>query len=75
VLNEVGDANSVKFLLAAIKDADWWVRSRAGDALGKIGGPKVIDAVLMLARDKDEDIRRAAIEILNQPRTSGPSSS
>src|SRR6195256_5562074 len=31
-----------------------------------IGGPKVIDAVLQLVRDKDEDIRRAAIEILNQ---------
>src|SRR5256886_2622785 len=44
----------------------WWVRSRAADALGKIGGPKVIDAVLQLVRDKDEDIRRAAIEILNQ---------
>jgi len=39
---------------------------RAADALGKIGGPKVIDAVLQLVRDKDEDIRRAAIEILNQ---------
>jgi hypothetical protein len=34
--------------------------------VGKIGGPKVIDAVLQLARDQDEDIRRAAIEILNQ---------
>ena len=32
----------------------------AGDALGKIGGPKVIDAVLELVRDKDEDLRRAA---------------
>ena len=42
------------------------MRSRAADALGKIGGPKVIDAVLELVRDKDEDIRRAAIEILNQ---------
>ena len=42
------------------------MRSRAADALGKIGGPKVIDAVLQLVRDKDEDIRRAAIEILNQ---------
>ena len=51
---------------ASLKDSDWWVRSRAADALGKIGGPKVIDAVLQLVRDKDEDIRRAAIEILNQ---------
>ncbi len=24
----------------AIRDADWWVRSRAADALGKIGGPQ-----------------------------------
>ncbi len=39
----------------AIKDDDWWVRSRAGDALGKIGGPKVIDAVLQLVRDKDDE--------------------
>jgi len=45
VLNEVGTAVSVKHLLAAIKDSDWWVRSRAADALGKIGGPKVIEAV------------------------------
>ena len=42
------------------------MRSRAGDALGKIGGPKVIAAVLQLARDKDDDLRRGAIEILNQ---------
>ena len=42
------------------------MRSRAADALGKIGGPKVIEAVLQLVRDQDEDIRRAAIEILNQ---------
>ena len=56
----------MKYLLGSLKDSDWWVRSRAADALGKIGGPKVIDAVLQLVRDKDEDIRRAAIEILNQ---------
>jgi eukaryotic-like serine/threonine-protein kinase len=66
VLNEVGDAIRSNTCWQAIKDDDWWVRSRAGDALGKIGGPKVIDAVLELVRDKDEDIRRAAIEILNQ---------
>ncbi len=50
VLNEIGNAKSVKYLLEALKDSDWWVRSRAADAV----------------RDKDEDIRRAAIEILNQ---------
>jgi tRNA A-37 threonylcarbamoyl transferase component Bud32 len=52
-------------LLDAIKDDDWWVRARAGDALAEIGGPRVVDSVLSLITDKDEDIRRTAIEILN----------
>jgi serine/threonine-protein kinase len=65
VLNEVGTAASVKFLLEAVADEDWWVRSRASDALARIGGEKVVSAVLELIKDKDEDIRRAAIEILN----------
>ena len=42
------------------------MRTRAADALGKIGGPSVVDAVIQLMRDEDEDVRRAAIEILNQ---------
>jgi len=33
-------------------------------ALARIGGPRVIDAVLELIKDKDENIRRSAIEIL-----------
>ncbi len=49
-----------------IADSDWWVRTRAADALGKIGGPRVVDAVLALIKDENQDIRRAAIEILNQ---------
>ncbi len=34
----------------SIADDDWWVRSRAADALGKIGGPKVVEAVLAAGR-------------------------
>ena len=41
------------------------MRSRASDALARIGGARVVDAVLELVKDKDENIRRAAIEILN----------
>ncbi len=52
--------------MQVIKDDDWWVRTRAADALGKIGGPRVVDAVIELIRDEDEEVRRAAIEILNQ---------
>lgn len=66
VLNEIGTSDSVKFLLDAVcQDDDWWVRSRATDALGRIGGERVRSAVLELIRDKDENIRRAAIEIAN----------
>ena len=66
VLNEIGDSESVKFLLDAVcQDDDWWVRSRATDALGRIGGERVQKAVLELIKDKDENIRRAAIEIAN----------
>ena len=46
-------------------------RSRAADALGKIGGPRVVKAVLHLVRDKNEDIRRTAIEILNLTKDEG----
>ncbi|MDH4260199.1 MAG: protein kinase, partial [Gammaproteobacteria bacterium] len=66
VLNVVGNDKSVRHLLQAIKDADWWVRSRAADALGKIGGPQVIDAAIALVSDRDEEVRRTAVEILNQ---------
>lgn len=66
VLNEIGNSGSVKFLLDAVcQDDDWWVRSRATDALGRIGGERVRSAVLELIKDKDENIRRAAIEIAN----------
>jgi len=50
-----------------------WGRSGTGiggsgcgraDALGSIGGPKVVEAVLSLVKDKDEFIRRCAVEIL-----------
>jgi len=49
----------------ARKDADWWVRVRAADALGAIGGAKVIDGALRLLSDDDEFVRRTAIEIIN----------
>ena len=48
VLNGIADVATLKYLLAALEDQDWWVRSRASDALAKIGGPKVMDAVLQL---------------------------
>lgn len=41
------------------------MRVRAADALGTLGGPKVIDAVIELVQGPDDFIRRYAVEILN----------
>jgi HEAT repeat protein len=66
VLNRVGNTqNAMKELLGSLRDKDWWVRVRAADALGKIGGPRVVDAVLALLDDDDEFVRRCAVEVLN----------
>jgi HEAT repeat protein/tRNA A-37 threonylcarbamoyl transferase component Bud32 len=66
VLNRVANTqNAMKELLGALRDKDWWVRVRAADALGKIGGPRVVEAVLALLDDGDEFVRRCAVEVLN----------
>ena len=53
MLNEIAEPASIKYLLVAIGDGDWWVRSRACDALANIGGPKVLQAVMELIGDED----------------------
>ena len=60
----LADADTIRTLLQAIRDRDWWVRERAADALVKIGGPKVVQAMTDLIRDEDEFIRRTAVEVL-----------
>src|SRR5690349_2445098 len=42
VLNEVITPEAIKDLVNALRDADWWVRARSADALGTLGGPKVV---------------------------------
>ena len=66
VLNEVGDARSVKYLLRGDQGRRLVGAQPRRRCARQDRRPKVIDAVLELVRDKDEDIRRAAIEILNQ---------
>jgi serine/threonine-protein kinase len=51
--------------ICALRDADWWVRVRAADALGTLGGERVVAAATSLLRDPDETLRRQAIELLN----------
>jgi serine/threonine-protein kinase len=49
----------------ALRDEDWWVRVRAADALGSLGGDKVVEGVIGLLHDPDDFLRRYGIEILN----------
>lgn len=66
VLNGIANTqNAMKELLGALRDKDWWVRVRAADALGKIGGPRIVEAILALLDDEDEFVRRCAVEVLN----------
>ena len=76
ILNEIGTTHSIKYLLEAISGRGLVGAHARGRRARAIGGPRVIDAVLELIKDKDENMRRAAIEILESvPRTSAPSTS
>ena len=67
VLNVVGNSKSVKYLLEVIADSDWWVRTprgrRARQDRRPAGGRRRAQRCI---KDENQDIRRAAIEILNQ---------
>ena len=67
VLNEIGNAEA-RQVPAAVHQGRRLVgpQPRAPMRSARSAARKVIDAVLQLVRDKDEDVRRAAIEILNQ---------
>ena len=57
-LGEIG-APAVPGLLAALRDADWWVHQAAAEALEQIGAPAVL-GLLAALRDANADVRRAA---------------
>src|SRR4029434_6831798 len=58
VLNVVGTTEAIIDLLAPRGYQDWWVLCLAVDALGSIGGPRVVEAVMPLLKDADAFIRR-----------------
>ena len=45
-----------------MKSSDWYVRWGAADALGNIGDDRALGPLQKLLDDKDEYVRRAAIE-------------
>src|SRR5438067_745130 len=61
---------SVKEWIKASQAKDAFTRGRAVDALGKIGGPDVIEPLAKALQDKDHFVRKRAVEALS--RVGGP---
>ncbi|MCZ6676829.1 MAG: HEAT repeat domain-containing protein [Candidatus Poribacteria bacterium] len=59
-LGMIGES-AVPALIAAINDADEWVRQNAVAALGRIGDPAAVPALIEALNDEDERIRERAI--------------
>ena len=59
-LGEVGGAEAVGPLAAALKDADSYFRRCAADALGQIGDAQAVKPLITALGDKDLDVRAAA---------------
>ncbi|OYQ64410.1 hypothetical protein B9G53_11950 [Pseudanabaena sp. SR411] len=62
LLGETQSDFVVEILIAALKDADYYVRRTAAEVLGNIGSNKVVE--LLVAALKDTDVKRIAGEIL-----------
>jgi serine/threonine-protein kinase len=66
VLTRICDPDSVRALVTALRDRDWWVSNRATDALATIGGEPVVEGLLPLFDASEEFLRRTAIEVLQR---------
>jgi len=64
LIESLMNASDVPALVAALNSDDRFTRRFASTALGKIGGPKAIEALAGLLDDKDYRIRRAAVAAL-----------
>lgn len=65
-LGEIGDDAAIPFLLAALRAK--FVPKSAILALGKIGHPRTVDALLERLNDDDEAVRLLAVKALGQIR-------
>lgn len=63
-LSAVGDAETLRGLISALRNKEWWVTIRVADAIGTSGGTRIIDQALGLLKDSDTFIRQSAFEIL-----------
>jgi HEAT repeat protein len=74
-LGEIGDAQAVPPLIAALQDEDQWVRQNAVVALGKIRDDEAVESLVAALRDRSLPVRENAAWALGQigdPRALGP---
>jgi HEAT repeat protein len=67
-LGNIDPLSTQDLLLGALKDPAWSVREAAVQALGKPGFPRTeaILALLKMTKDKDLDVREAAVDVLKR---------
>jgi HEAT repeat protein/tRNA A-37 threonylcarbamoyl transferase component Bud32 len=63
-LSTTSNKETLRGLVSALKDKEWWVTIRVADAIGTCGGTRIVDAALMLLKDSDAFVRECAFEIL-----------
>jgi HEAT repeat protein/nucleoside phosphorylase len=69
---QVGSAQAVDALIAALSDSDRRIRRMAADALGRNGNPQAVDALIAALNDSDKDDRW--LEIVTLGRNGNPQS-
>jgi len=65
-LGEIGDADAVEPLMAALEDDSASVRIAVIAALGRIGDPAAVEPLMAAIRSQAVDIRKAAADSLGQ---------
>ena len=65
-LGQIGDAQALEPLIAALKDESRWLRETAAESLGKIGGVRAVEALVGILEDASPGVRKKAAETLYQ---------
>ncbi|MDH3359891.1 MAG: HEAT repeat domain-containing protein, partial [Desulfobulbaceae bacterium] len=66
ILKNLKAPNTTEVFMQALKDTDWWVRQVATSSLATLhGDTDIITGFISLTRDPDHNLRRCAVEFLN----------
>jgi HEAT repeat protein len=60
-LGELGDKRALPLLLPYASNADWQIRYRVAQALGRLGGAEAEAALEILAKDQVEQVAHEAL--------------